>query len=1099
MTQDKDIVKKHIKTHSVHSAEDRAAVAILESFLRSNGKINTNFAANDTWPNTDGNFEFVPNPYDSRRPTQNFSVQIKGTHTNNIKNDIFKYSLQSLAFPATIFCRETLDPGILFVILNPDIRGEERVFWKYMSVAYLETIDFNKDSVTISFSPEEEILNTNESVEAFCKSLEEIIEHHLFVNKLSETNYSQIDIEKRIVRCNSLITESIENMEILNMTRDDLSRKILMCLEDLCTATLLLNALSLGYHKANLQLAWESASLNIETKYLASFLKGLRYIDNRVPDDGQSERLMLKYYNFLWQIRHFLYTEYNITVLENLEKFPIKTDKLDSQYYELVAEAVNKIQNKNTGFCASRFYVQKKIPFFIGKERFYEITLQLSGAYATKYNRITVYTKCNISTNYSIQIGYEEININLWDINTPIKVVTNWKVSVDPVCLNKLAKILRIHTSISSNYGEYKELMKFLTHSGMNLLDLIDLKEVDFDKLLSSIYDDSNTSKFKDILLVLRRKYSISCYNEGINSIRYLLLSLREESLIRVMPNQYYSTLLCNDLYLSKRCLPFERNPFISNLAGGKTSESGIARIVNIAGLEAFRTVRPYLSIKESTKKTGEIYFPVDAVASEEAVQDYNDSLDAWERKKGYLINNAEGVVTIDSFEQSTITILDTLLAFSHNSNKGQKELNTKFLKDSGIIFSDNMKKQAIQEAFVNSRVLLIYGAAGTGKTTLINYLSNLMINKKKLFLSKTHTAKQNLMRRIDNPGVLSEFVSIDSFTKKVSLQDYDIIFVDECSTIDNRTLVEFFKKVTPETFLVFAGDIHQIESIDFGNWFYYAKDIIKIPGANVELLNTWRTEDQDLITLWNEVRTKGEMITEKLAMNGPFTTDISKDIFEATADDEVVLCLNYDGKFGLNNINSYFQNKNIGKAVYWNEWCYKEGDRVLFNETARFSLLHNNLKGKIVKIEKGIDSISFTIDIPIPLTEADCKKEEIELIDVSEGSSRIRFNVYEYKDEMSDDEYYRMKTVIPFQLAYAVSIHKSQGLEYDSVKVVIPSANSEKITHGIFYTAITRAKKSLKIYSSSETMDAIIKGFSEEKSGIKSLDIVKKKLKNLY
>ena len=202
MTQDKDIAKKHIKTHSVHSAEDRAAIAILESFLRSNGKINTNFSANDTWPNTDGTFEFVPNPYDSRRPTQNFSVQIKGTHTNNIKNDMFKYSLQSLAFPATIFCRETLDPGILFVILNPDIRGEERVFWKYMSVAYLETIDFNKDSVTISFSPEEEIINTNESVEAFCKSLEEIIEHHLFVNKLSETNYSQIDIEKRMVFLN---------------------------------------------------------------------------------------------------------------------------------------------------------------------------------------------------------------------------------------------------------------------------------------------------------------------------------------------------------------------------------------------------------------------------------------------------------------------------------------------------------------------------------------------------------------------------------------------------------------------------------------------------------------------------------------------------------------------------------------------------------------------------------------------------------------------------------------------------------------------------------------------------------------------------------
>lgn len=46
------------------------------------------------------------------------------------------------------------------------------------------------------------------------------------------------------------------------------------------------------------------------------------------------------------------------------------------------------------------------------------------------------------------------------------------------------------------------------------------------------------------------------------------------------------------------------------------------------------------------------------------------------------------------------------------------------------------------------------------------------------------------------------------------------------------------------------------------------------------------------------------------------------------------------------------------------------------------------------------------------------------------------------------------MMSIVPFQLAYAVSIHKPQGLEYDSVKVVIPRSNSERITHGIFYTA---------------------------------------------
>ena len=74
----------------------------------------------------------------------------------------------------------------------------------------------------------------------------------------------------------------------------------------------------------------------------------------------------------------------------------------------------------------------------------------------------------------------------------------------------------------------------------------------------------------------------------------------------------------------------------------------------------------------------------------------------------------------------------------------------------------------------------------------------------------------------------------------------------------------------------------------------------------------------------------------------------------------------------------------------------------------------------------------------------------------------------------------------------YAVSIHKAQGLEYNSVKVVIPQSNSERITHGIFYTAITRTKQKLKIYWSADTMADIIAGFNEEKKSRISLDIIK-------
>ena len=61
-------LQRHIKMHSERADDDRAAITVLGSFLRSGGKINTSFAVNDTWPNVDGEFELVPDPVRSRQP-----------------------------------------------------------------------------------------------------------------------------------------------------------------------------------------------------------------------------------------------------------------------------------------------------------------------------------------------------------------------------------------------------------------------------------------------------------------------------------------------------------------------------------------------------------------------------------------------------------------------------------------------------------------------------------------------------------------------------------------------------------------------------------------------------------------------------------------------------------------------------------------------------------------------------------------------------------------------------------------------------------------------------------------------------------------------
>lgn len=549
--------------------------------------------------------------------------------------------------------------------------------------------------------------------------------------------------------------------------------------------------------------------------------------------------------------------------------------------------------------------------------------------------------------------------------------------------------------------------------------------------------------------------------------------------------------------------LSFELNPILYNLPNRKTNGRITSRdVLRVLGMKHIPKYLPYIRMKYLTETTGELFHPKQEIEYEQGDQTiyaYNTLLSDWDRVHGQELKEESGCVYLDAYVKDTSFILRNLLEFSSSGNDGQQLLNQNFITGIDKAEIDDAKISALQNIFVDSRVLIIYGAAGTGKTTLMNYVSDLMDGRSKLFLAKTHTALENLRRRIKSPGSFSEFMGLDSFVRSSCFSDYDVIFVDECSTIDNRTMVRLLGRISTDSLLVLAGDIYQIESIDFGNWFFYAKDIL--PQKSItELNSTWRTHEKAIQELWEEVRFLRPLITEMLVINGPFSENIGRNIFERADEDEVVLCLNYDGKFGLNSINSYFQDANPSKDVYsWLEWKYKIGDRILFNENERFPMLYNNLKGVIVDIESSDNSLTFTIDIPILLTALDVRGSELERISSTEKSTRIRFSVYANEEISTEADYEmaRMQSIVPFQLAYAVSIHKAQGLEYNSIKVVIPSSSSEKISHGIFYTAITRTKKKLKIFWSSDTMNQIISSFSEETGSTLSLDMIKTHLSN--
>ena len=389
-------------------------------------------------------------------------------------------------------------------------------------------------------------------------------------------------------------------------------------------------------------------------------------------------------------------------------------------------------------------------------------------------------------------------------------------------------------------------------------------------------------------------------------------------------------------------------------------------------------------------------------------------------------------------------------------------------------------KKNILLNMFDKTKVSLIYGAAGTGKTYLINHIANYMNKKTILFLANTNPAVENLRRKVTAiDSQKCEFMTIKKFLmSKYNRTDYDILVIDECSMVSNSDMADIIDKISCEIMML-VGDTYQIESIVFGNWFSMAKYFIPKYAWN-ELVKPYRTQEEHLLTFWKKVRNLDDDLTEYI-VNHRYSTSLDSSVFDKKSEDEIILCLNYDGLYGINNINRFLQENNRLKAYRWGIWTFKVGDPILFNESERFTpVLYNNLKGKIIDIslDKKEDCIWFSIKVEKNITEDEVRYTDLKLLESDEeGKSIVKFCVTKKKDS-DDDKEFADDTDIPFQIAYAVSIHKAQGLEYDSVKVIITEEVDELITHNIFYTAITRSKKYLKIYWSPETQEKVINGF---------------------
>ena len=114
-------------------------------------------------------------------------------------------------------------------------------------------------------------------------------------------------------------------------------------------------------------------------------------------------------------------------------------------------------------------------------------------------------------------------------------------------------------------------------------------------------------------------------------------------------------------------------------------------------------------------------------------------------------------------------------------------------------------KKNILQNMFDKTKVSLIYGAAGTGKTYLINHIANYMREKSILFLANTNPAVENLRRKVTaiDPQKC-EFMTIKKFLmSRYNRTDYDILVMDECSMVSNSDMADIIDKISCEIMIL--------------------------------------------------------------------------------------------------------------------------------------------------------------------------------------------------------------------------------------------------------------------------------------------------------
>lgn len=873
--------------------------------------------------------------------------------------------------------------------------------------------------------------------------------------------------------------------EKLLMTREEsrgsISSDALKCLRDLVdhiSACCLLQSENKFYQTQYeyIQNGIRFINKNPKFGFLSSFHKQLEAsVSHYTLLGDQAERLMLKYLDKLVILKDFLKNEFGIKALNNLSLFPLDLDKTFENYYKEIIKTMSKISfSKTPDKKKYTYYVLKKKTIYCDNKLFFEYTITNANDSLSKFDRFTAFSTIDVFENYAIKASFVKMPVKLFDEEILLSFLVDYKVAVRPCEFDKLFRIIGLNQSKRYSPGlDYTNLMLYIQASKKPLDIILEENDAEYKEFIKSVFQKEKTLLYRFLRksrAILRNNYS------GSNVYKYLLHTINNRILKSQIPGKNHFP-ISNELDIDSRNKLFDMMPFVFSLLSHNPKFEDLCETFSLKDHENELIKR---FVIEKSKENSALYNQIDIKDGESSIKRAVDSFNCLCAKNGlkddYHLSVFKNFIFENGAELRCHNLVKRLLDLANTSS--DININAYIqsrLYELNLSIDDPQKSRALKTMFSIGSLFSVYGSAGTGKTTFANYvLKTLGEGTRVICITNTNPALVNLESKLQFSNA-SYFTTHKIKHSPIDISyNCDLLIIDECSTISNNDIICLLNKIDFK-FILLLGDIHQIESIQFGNWFSLLYHFLP-KEAKVEFTNPFRAVSPNLPVLWKEIRENGQKIQEILSKL-EVSKQLGSDIFLRKYEDEIVLCLNYDGLYGINNINNYLQKRNINKPYNWKQYTFKVGDPILFIETSRFgNTLFNNLKGliKAINIDENED-IYFEILIDRALNPFYSYSGGLKILDsYSNGKTLISFKVRNARAEDYDNDIME-DCQIPFQIAYAVSIHKAQGLEYDSVKIVITNEVEELITHNIFYTSVTRAKKDLTIFWSPETEKKII------------------------